>query len=558
MRFKAMRRRTLAPVLSLVILSCSTAPSAAPHDQIDPDGAFSETALDSELKVIDPQVLGNVAETIVAQLVFEPLLTFDPATLRPAPGAALLPTITPDGLVYHFTLREGLTYSDGTSVRASDYAYGIGRLCDPAVASYYQTTALVISACNPWASLDAATALPDQLLKARRDLFAKGIVVLGDRDLEIHLQQPAAYFPSFLALWVSAPVRQSDVERYGTNWWRDPATYVGNGPFVMVEWVLGSRMAFERNTRYRTPAKLKRLTLSILKDSHDGLAGYQAGTIDRLNGIVGDQLPSIKAAGVDRELVTAPGACTYYVRLNIGRAPLDDPNVRLALAKSIDREAYAREIRGGSAAATSFIPAGLPGHDPSDGAQSYDLAAAKRLIGESKYARTDALRGLVWPIRSDTSATQRREAEWIAAQWQAIGVDVRTELVDPPTLAAANRSIATRRLFLSAGWCADYPDQADWFSFFFTAAAQKGAVDYGYRNASVDQLLNDADRGLDPGKRDELYLRVSRTVSAEVPAIWLAYGGFTSLVKPWVGGLNTNALDFGGVYHPADIFVRPH
>jgi len=64
---------------------------------------------------------------------------------------------------------------------------------------------------------------PDICLALARRSFSARIVVLGDRDLEIHLQQPAAYFPSFLALWVSAPVRQRDVERYGTNWWRDPA-----------------------------------------------------------------------------------------------------------------------------------------------------------------------------------------------------------------------------------------------------------------------------------------------------------------------------------------------
>lgn len=553
-----MRRAAFALVCALILASCASAPAATPVDNVDVNGALTETINQVNLKVIDPQALSFTDEVEVANLVFEPLLSLDPVGLRPAPAAAELPKISADGLVYHFTLRPGLTYSDGVPVKASDYAYGISRLCDPALNAAYRGSVRPINGCDKWTSLDIATASPVQLAAARRELFAAGIVVLGDRDLELRLREPAPYLSSVMALWVATPVRQSDVERYGGNWWLDPATYIGNGPFVLAEWVIGSRMVFERNARYRTPAKLKRLTMRMFPDPGQALSAYQAGTIDRITTVSSDLLPSITAAGLEREMAVSPGACTFYVRLNHARPPLDDPKVRLALAKSIDREAYAREIRPFTRPATSFIAAGLPGNDPSDTAQAYDLAAAKQSLTESRYAGTDALRGLVWTLASNQPASRQREIAWIAAQWHTLGIDVRVELVDPPTLAASNRTLATRQLFVSAGWCADYPDQADWLSQWFTSSAQKGAVDFGYRNSTVDALLAEADRGLDQSKRDELYLRASRILSADVAFIWIGYQQSVSLSKPWVGGLNVNAIDWGGAFHPADVFVRTH
>lgn len=545
--------------LTLIVSACTKA-SSAPAFDIDPNGSLTESLVDT-FRVIDPQGASFINEIRAVNLVYEPLLSLDPITLRPAAGAATLTSISADGLTYRFTLLPGLTYSDGLPVKASDYAYGIGRTCDPSINSAYAATVRSIVGCEKWSSLDPAAAPPDQLAAARRDLFANGIVVLGERDLEIRLRDPAPYLSSFLALWLATPVRQSDVDRYGANWWLDPATYIGNGPFTLSEWVIGKRIVFERNARYRRPAKLKRLAILVLQDQREALDAYKSGAIDRLVGVGVDLLPAVTASGLDRELVITSSSCSFYLRLNNARPPLDDPKVRLALAKSIDRVSYGREVRGFATPATSFIPAGLPGHDPVDSTQAYDLAEAKRLLGESRYATSDLLHQLVWTLNATAATnmpTRKREADWIARQWQSLGIDTRIELVDAPTLSATNRVLATRQLIVGGAWCADYPDQADWFSLFFTSSAQKGGADFGYRNSTVDALLGEADRITDLSRREELYLRASRTISADVAWIWLAYAQSASLNKPWVGGLNANAIDSGGIYHPGDVFVRQH
>ena len=103
-----------------------------------------------EPDTIDPQRSGGLWDYIVL-MVFEPLLNYDPHTLRPVPAAALdLPALASDGLRYTFTLREGLAYSDGTRVLAKDFVYGWSRLCDPVVASTRSALVSVIVGCDSW------------------------------------------------------------------------------------------------------------------------------------------------------------------------------------------------------------------------------------------------------------------------------------------------------------------------------------------------------------------------------------------------------------------------
>lgn len=556
-RMRALRM-TLAAVL---IATCATAPrNDVRVGEVDPDGEVVNW-FPNDPGVIDPQAAGTIYQAAVVFSVFEPLLTTDPLTFTPVAAAADLPTVSSDGLIYHFTLRPGGFYSDGLPVKASDFAYGISRLCEPGITQLAVYIPVAIRGCAGWNALDPATARADQLLVARRNLLATGLVATSDRDLEIRLLYPAPYLMQFFALWLTAPARQKDVERNGDDWFLDPANYIGNGPFVLSEWIQEKRMVFDRNPRYRMPAKAKRITRLIFNrnDRNAGaqaLAAYRSGALHTFEADLAT-LAEAKAAGLESEVVLSPYACSNYLRLNHARPPLDDPKVRLALAKSIDRDAYIREAQPLATPASSFIPKGLPGHDPDDDAQSFDLAAARRLLMESRYAGTPALQGLVWRIGSQQPLKVPR-AESIVNQWRALGLEVKVEVIDQGDFAAQMRSITTRPLFFSNTWCADYPDPQNFLSAFFPSSVQRGQNDFGYRNSTVDALLAEADRTVDSAKRLDLYLRTSRIVSAEVGFIWLTYTVVGALRKPWLGGLNASAMDPGGLFHPGAILVRRH
>ncbi len=548
-------RWTWIALASIVLSACVTAPKA--QNDIEPAGEVRDTFEPSDL-LVDPQRALTLNQVQIVDLVYESLLALDPKTLAPAPGAADLPRVSDNGLTYHFTLRPGTVYSDGSAVKASDYAYGISRLCDPAVVASYGPFVFAIVGCERWRSMNAAKDAPDKLAATRRDLFARGIVVLSDREFELRLREPAPYFSSVMALWITAPVRQADVEGAGDLWYKDTSAYIGNGPFVLTEWIAQKRLVFDRNERYRSPAKVKRWTITMLMASA-AFEAYRAGSLDRTR--VDNVMALVEPAGLSSEMTITPGSCTTYLRLNHTRPPLDDPKVRLALAKSIDRTALVKDLHPSARPANSFIPPGLPGHDPNDLAQATDVVAARQLIAESRYAGTDAMR-MTWYVRKGLAdGITGVDSQYIAKRWrEVLGLDIQVEVIPDLTFSEQYRNMSTRALFERSGWCADYPDQQDWLSSQFTTKGQTASSfdDKGYRNAQVDALIAEADRSTDQSRRDALYLTVSRTVSSDVAFIWLFYNQTVWLQKPWLDALHANALDRGGLFHPADVVVHPH
>src|SRR5436190_15490472 len=177
-----MRRRSglwsllaLFVIAGLIAAACTgapgttTQPSGAAGD-IDPNGEVTTNA-GAEPDTIDPQKESFVNEVAQTMMVFESLMSFDPKTLKPIPGAAKEnPKLSSDGLSYTYTLRDGLKYSDGSPVTAKDYAYGFTRLCDPNVAGDYAFTGYVIVGCEAYNNLDPKKATPAELAAAKAKL----------------------------------------------------------------------------------------------------------------------------------------------------------------------------------------------------------------------------------------------------------------------------------------------------------------------------------------------------------------------------------------------------
>src|SRR5207245_4898608 len=130
---------------------------------------------------IDPQKESFTNEVAHTMQVYEALLTFDPKTLKPIPGAAKeLPKLSSDGLTYTFTLRDGLKYSEGSPVAAKDFAFGFTRLCDPNVAGEYAFTGYIIAGCEAWSTMDTKKATKAEIDAAKAKL---GIKVNCDKDV---------------------------------------------------------------------------------------------------------------------------------------------------------------------------------------------------------------------------------------------------------------------------------------------------------------------------------------------------------------------------------------
>jgi len=536
-------RRTVAIVLAFA-LGAAGCVARAPVDDADPGGTLT-TVIDAE-PVLDPQLASFTRDIEIVNMVFEPLLRFDPKTLRPVPGAAkALPEISADGLTYRITIRDEAKYSDGTPVRAADFAYGLSRLCDPSIKGPYASIGYDVIGCAEWSQLDPKKDAPEKQRAAKEKLSGTGIRATADKELTITLTHPAAYFSSILALWVFAPTRESDIA-HGGDTWTEPATYIGNGPFVLSAWKHNERLVFSPNRHYRGPTKLKQWTKLMIVEPAVALNAYRHGEIDvfafSATAGAGQLLSEIASDGaLAKEATRITNVCTNYVGFNASRAPFDDPAVRLAFAKALDRDALVRDVLGGLGSPTlSLIPPGLPGYDQADTVQRFDLAEARRLLASSKYAA--ALPPIVIP--HNLQVFSRIRSEWVRDQWRTnLGVDVTTEQVDGPSLTQRFRKPETVPQVFFLAWCADYPDQQDWLSLLFHSSSQiTGRAWMGFADAEFDRLVTAADRERDQARRDDLYQTASRMLSARAVVAFLYNSQGLELRKPWVRGIVDSSL----------------
>ena len=533
---------SLMTLLAVVIGACTQqgggTTSGNATDQADPNGELV-TNMGSEPDNIDPQQSQFVQEIGVNMKVFEALMTFDVKSGKPIPAAAKdQPKVSADGKTYTYTLRDGLKYSDGKALTAENFKYGWQRHCYPAIAGGYAFTGYIVAGCEDWNSLDPKKDDPAKLAAAKT-AFLNNIKVSGS-DISFTLTDQAPYFNSIAALWVGVPAREDTVTKGGASW-TEPATFIGNGPFILSEWKHNDKMVFTRNPNFRTPTKLAKWTQVMINEGAVAFAAYRNNELD-VYGIAAEDLRSIDAdAALKAQRVEGPGQCTFYIGYNTKKAPFDDKNVRVAFAKSFDRDAYINDVAKIGKPALAFITPGIPGYDSGDTFQKFDATAAKAALAQAAPAAQAALAGV--KITYASSARNKTRLEWFQGQWKTnLGLDVGLDPVDSTTYTQLVKKPDTTPALFLLGWCADYYDQQDWLTTVFHSKSTVTRI--GYNNPQFDKLVTDGDKEPDPKKRDDLYQQASRLLSQDAPAAWIYYDANPVLEKPWVKSFYLTSLGF--------------
>jgi oligopeptide transport system substrate-binding protein len=528
-------------LLAMVVGACTQqggGPNTGGGDQADPNGELV-TNMGAEPDNIDPQQSSFVQEIGVNMKVFEALMTFDVKTGKPIPAAAKdQPKVSADGKTYTYTVRDGLKYSDGKALTANDFKYGWQRLCDPATAGQYAFTGYIVAGCGEWNGMDPKKDDPAKLAAAKTT-FLNSIKVSGN-DISFTLTDQAPYFNSIAALWVGVPAREDMVTK-GAEKWTEPATFIGNGPFILSEWKHNEKMVFTRNPNFRTPTKLAKWTQVMINEGAVAFAAYRNNELD-VYGIAAEDLRTIDADNdLKAQRVEGPGQCTFYIGFNTKKDPFTDKNVRVAFAKSFNRDAYISDVIKIGKPALSFITPGIPGNDPGDTFQKFDVSAAKAALAQASPAAQAAIAGV--KITYASSARAKTRLEWFQNQWKTnLGVDVGLDPVDSTTYTQLVKKPETTPALFLLGWCADYYDQQDWLTTVFHS--QSTVTRVGYNNPQFDKLVTDGDKEPDAKKRDDLYQQASRLLSQDAPAAWIYYDANPVLEKPWVKDYYLTSLGF--------------
>ncbi|MBN1440072.1 MAG: peptide ABC transporter substrate-binding protein [Anaerolineales bacterium] len=507
--------------------------AAYPDRARSPDAFTVEFLKAAESIRFEERRTEDVAKENALQLLLEEPATLDPALTQEGPGGAVgdlfsglvaLDTslnirpelaerwdVTPDGRTYTFHLRERARFHNGRPVTADDVLYSWLRAASPGLRSTTAVRYLGDIAGLREYRAGTADSIP-------------GIRIVDPQTLQVTLNAPVPFFLEKLAYptsWI--------VDRYNVrlpNWEFNPN---GTGPFRMAQRVHQRSVLLETNGNYYgAPSKLRYIIYWITASSAESL--FRSGKIDRMT-VPSEMLPAVGnphdemfgAVSVERNL------CTKFIRFNTEIAPFDDPLVRQAFSLSIDREVYAEvTAEEGDLPGSGILPPGMRGYSADYAWPVYDPDQARALLARSRYYDgTDPYPEIRFVLPS-WGGEFEHSMEFLVDSWEnALGIDIRVEGLAEEEYRKWLGGDPDMQMILSRH-CAAYPDPDSFYGFLFHGS--QADLSCGYRNDSLDALLDSAAVETDWFRRTDLYHQADRILYDDAPILILAYAGPTYAV----------------------------
>ncbi len=486
--------------------------------------------LASEPAQIDPNRASWAQELSVIRQCFQGVLGFNQDLTLRAETATQIPStgnggISSDGKTYTFKLKNNVTWSDGKKVTAKDYVYSIKRMLSPEIAADYASFYYGIAGAEAYNG-------------GKGSADAVQVKAVDDYTLEIKLTEAQPTFLQIMALWPSYPVRQDIIESKGEQW-TEPPNYIGNGPFILSEWVHQDHLTFKPNPNYwGTKPKLTEITMKDVADVNAELASYRNGELDFSRVPPGTESTFMN----DPDLHRYAELTTFAWRFNLKVAPWDNINVRKGISCAVDRVAFVNQVRSGvGKPAWSWIPPGMPGYDANLGKDfDFNITNAKKYLADAGYTDLSKLPQIKFQYAD--SAGNKTIAQFLQGQMKDnLGIN----LVLEPMESKAFSTLVNNKQYSSSfyGWGADYPDPENWLPELFGTTA--GNNKQNYSNAQFDAKVAAAKTELDNTKRLQLLDEAQKIVVADSPNCWMYYRERFFLMKPYVKGTKFTGQDGG-------------
>lgn len=495
--------------------------------------AFAEVVLHrgngTEPDTLDPHRAASVWEDNIIADMFMGLTEKD-AKGEVVPGSAESWTVSEDGLVYTFKLRDNLFWSDGVPVKASDVVFGFRRILDPMTAARYAS--LLYQVKNAYA-----------VNTGEMDLTEVGIRAIDPQTVEITLESPAPFLPELLTHYTTYPIPQHVVEEYGDNWVR-PGNMVSNGAYVLQEWVSNGHVKVTKNPLFYDVNNVAIDTVYFypIEDSRTAVKMFKSGELDM--NITTGGFPAAQLEDLLKELPgearVYPYLSSSYMPLNVTRPPFDDVRVRKAVSMLIDRDIInQRVVAVGNISAYSLVPPLTANYQA--GAQldfagvsmEARTAQAKRLLAEAGY---DDSNPLAFDLIYRNTYDNGRRISAIAAMLRRVGVIADVVAMEARVTYA--RMEQRDYQMGDGGWVADYNDP---YNFLYLLMCEAGPLNWaGYCNPDYDALIEQAARTLDMAERARLMSEAEKLMLDDHPIIPMDFSTHRNLVSKRIAGFEDN------------------
>ena len=495
----------------------------------------------AEPQTLDPHRAEGVPSSNILRDLFEGLVS-EARDGSLIPGAAESWRISDDGTVYTFTLRADGRWSNGDPVTAADFVYGLQRSVNPATLSLYSSILFPIVNAEPVVKGELP---PDQL----------GVTAPDDLTLEIRLTGPTPYFLGLLTHSTTYAVHRPSVEQYGNRFAR-AGNLIGNGAYVLDDWVIQSHLRLLRNEHYwdNVDTVINVVNYFPIENQDAMLKRYRADELDFTQDLPFKQIAWIRDNLAD-DLYINPYLGSYYYSFNLTLPPFaDNAKLRRALALAIDREVLTEKITGsGEIPSYSWVPP-VSGYMPqvpewAAWTQAERNAEAQRLFKESGFSTDNPL---TLDFIYNTSENHKRIAIAIASMWkQTLGVN--TKLLNQEWKVFLDTRKEKKAYNVARnGWIGDYNDA---YSFAQLLASDNEQNDPGYASAEYDRLLDAASAETDMRNRAVLMESAERLMLEDLPIIPIYFYVSKHLIKPWVGGFEPNIMDH---HYTKNFYILKH
>ncbi|MGR3435718.1 MAG: ABC transporter substrate-binding protein [Shimia sp.] len=481
-------------------------PTSATAALLIATGAVAQTDITVAIQLEPPNLdpTGGAAQAIDSVLyanVFEGLTRFT-ADGAVVPALAESWEIGEDGLTYTFTLREGVTFHDGTAMDAEDVKFSLDRIG------------------------------AEDSTNAQKALYAaiESVEVVDPRTVTVRLSRPNGAMLFNLAWGDAVIVAPESAETLAT-------APIGTGPFMFDDWVQGDRIELSAYDGYwgAAPA-LEAATFRFISDPTAAFAAVMAEDVDAFAGFPApENLPQFEADPRFQVLVGNTEGETI-LSTNNRMPPFDDPVVRQALAHAIDRQEIVDGAMFGlgTPIGTHFAPH-HPDYVDLTGQTAHDPEKARRLLAEAGFAN-----GFTTTLKLPPPSYARRGGEIVAAQLREVGIE--TEITNLEW----------------AQWLKEVFRNKD---FGLTIVSHTEPMDIGiyadpdyyfqYDNPAFRALMDELNATTDPEGRSALLAEAQRIVAEDHVNGFLFQLAFPTVAKAGIEGLWENqptaAVDLTGV-----------
>jgi peptide/nickel transport system substrate-binding protein len=507
-------------------LAPTAAAAAKPTTQTAPaaNGASGGEASMAIFGAPGSSLLANFTTTnfaiTIAQCCFESLLTYDDK-LQFQPFLAEKWDVSPDGRTYTFSLRKGVTWSDGQPLVASDVLATVLAMTDP------KTT-------TNWISyVEEIVGATDRKAGKSNDL--PGIQVLDDSTLKVTTSQPSATFLDLFGVEFSVlpkhildsiPMDQLNKSQF-TN---QPS--VSTGPFTLVKYTADQETEFARNTNYwgKKPS-LDRFFVKIMTPE-TAVVALEKGDLQVIPGEISGELPPQDA---DRLKQNPDITVTSYANNNTEtlypnlKTTFGDVRARQALLYGIDRESIVQQVLlGYGKVAYSVYPEFSPYYRADLNKYAYDPEKSKQLLQQANWDSGQQLDFLV-----PTGDSTRTTVSTIVQQYlQALGINAQIEQTDFATSVA--RLTQQHKFDLSLTQNRGF-NNLDVSRRFASRMYDAGVNSGGYANTDLDNLMNDARSKVRLEDQKPLTDQIQQIINTDVPTVMMYY-------RDSIGAVNTKQL----------------